>query len=67
MLQNGRDHYRSSKPRDKEYRKRSAIERFFSILKMKLNLLDVRVKGLQRVTSHVYSCILGYLLKYIIS
>jgi len=63
---NGRGHYNSEKPKDKDYRKRSAIERFFSILKMKLNLLNVRVKGLQRVTVHANSCILGYLLKYIL-
>jgi len=63
---NGRGHYPSSKPKDKDYRKRSAIERFFSILKMKLNLLNVRVKGLQRVTVHVNGCIFGYLLKYIL-
>jgi len=63
---NGRGHYNSEKPKDKDYIKRSAIERFFSILKMKLNLLNVRVKGLQRVTVHANSCILGYLLKYIL-
>ena len=56
---NGRGHYPSSKPKDKDYRKRGAIERFFSILKMKLNLLNVRVKGLQKVTAHVNSCMFG--------
>jgi len=63
---NGRGHYASSKPKDPDYRKRGGIERFFSILKMKLNLLNVRVKGLQKVTAHVNSCIFGYLLKYIL-
>lgn len=63
---NGRGHYRSSKPRDRDYRKRGGIERFFSLLKMKLNLLDVRVRGLQRVTAHAAVCILGYLFKYIL-
>ncbi|MGI0141353.1 MAG: transposase, partial [Candidatus Micrarchaeales archaeon] len=63
---NGRGHYMSSKPKDNDYRKRSGIERFFSLLKMKLNLLNVRFKGLQRVTAHVFSSILGYLLKYIL-
>ncbi|MGH2639011.1 MAG: transposase, partial [Rhabdochlamydiaceae bacterium] len=63
---NGRGHYRSSKPRDKDYRKRGAIERFFSLMKMKLNLLNVRVKGIQKVTAHANSCIFGYLLKYIL-
>ena len=63
---NGRGHYKSSKPKDKEYRKRGGIERFFSLLKMKLNLLNVRVKGLQKVTAHVNSCMFGYLMKYIL-
>lgn len=63
---NGRGHCKSSKPKDSDYRKRGAVERFFSLLKMKLNLLDVRVKGLQRVTVHISGCILGYLLKHIL-
>jgi len=63
---NGRGHYKSSKPKDKDYRKRGGIERFFSLLKMKLNLLDVRVKGLQKATAHVFSCMLGYLFKYVL-
>ena len=63
---NGRGHYKSSKPRDPTYKKRGAIERLFSLLKMKLNLLNVRVKGLQRVTAHVNSCIFGYIMKYIL-
>jgi DDE family transposase len=63
---NGRGHYPSETPKDPDYRKRSAIERFFSILKMKLNLLNVRVKGLQKVTAHVNSCIFGYIMKYIL-
>lgn len=63
---NGRGHYPSSKPKDKDYRKRGAIERFFSLLKMKLNLLNVRVKGLQKVTAHANSCMFAYLLKYIL-
>lgn len=63
---NGRGHYKSSRPKDKDYKKRTGIERFFSLLKMKLNLLDVRVKGLQKVTAHVFSCMFGYLLNYIL-
>lgn len=63
---NGRGHYKSSKPKDPDYRKRGAIERFFSLLKMKLHLLGVRFKGLQGVTAHVSATILGYLFKYIL-
>lgn len=63
---NGRGHYKSSKPKDMDYKKRTGIERFFSLLKMKLSLLNVRVKGIQKVTAHANSCIFGYLLKYIL-
>ena len=63
---NGRGHYKSSKPKDLDYGKRGAIERFFSLLKMKMNLLNVRVKGIQKVTAHVFSCMVGYLFKYVL-
>ncbi len=63
---NGRGHYKSSKPKDKDYRKRTTIERFNSLLKMKLNLLYVRFNRIQSITAHVSSCILGHLIKYIL-
>jgi hypothetical protein len=63
---NGRGHYKSSIPKDNDYRTRTGIERFFSLLKMKLNLLNVRFNGLQKVTAHVFGCMLGYLIKYIL-
>lgn len=63
---NGRGHYKSSKPKDKDYKKRTGIERFFSILKMKLSLLNVRVKGIQKITAHVFSCMFGYLFRYVL-
>jgi transposase len=46
---NGRGHYKSSKPKDKEYGKRWAIERFFSKIKRKLNLLNNRFFELEKV------------------
>ncbi len=64
IVVNGRGHYKSSKPKDRDYRKRGAIERFFLLLKMKMNLLSVRVNGIRRVTAHVFSCMLGYIFKY---
>ena len=66
IANNGRGHYKSSKPKYKIYKKRGAIERFFSLLKMKFNLLNVKVNGLQKVTAHVNSCMFNYLLKYIL-
>lgn len=55
---NGREHYRSSMPKEKDYRKRIEIERFFFLLKVKLNFLNIRVKGIKetygtRVWMHV--------------
>ena len=62
---NGRGHYKSSKPKDPDYGRRGAIERFFSLLKMKMNLLYVRFSGIQGVTAHASTSIFAYLLKYI--
>ena len=62
---NGRGHYHRRNQMTR-LQKRGAIERFFSLLKMKLNLLNVRVKGLQKVTAHVNSCMFGYIMKYIL-
>ena len=62
---NGRGHYKSSKPKDKEYGKRWAIERFFSKIKRKLNLLNNRFFGLERVSFHVNAISIADLIRYI--
>ena len=63
---NERGHYSSETPKGHDYKKRGAIERFFSSLKRRLNPLNVRVNGPRRVTIHVNNCIFGYLMKYIL-
>ena len=64
IVVNGRGHYKSSKPKDKEYGKRWAIERIFSRLKEVFGLAKNRFIGIKKVTMHIYSCILAYLLRY---
>ena len=68
IAENGRGHYKSKKPKDLEYGKRWAIERFFSKIKRikrKLNLLNNRFFGLERVSFHVNTVLLAYLIRYI--
>ncbi|MCL4379614.1 MAG: hypothetical protein M1160_01145 [Candidatus Marsarchaeota archaeon] len=33
---------------------------------MKMNLLNVRVKGIQKVTADVFNCMVGYLFRYVL-
>lgn len=63
---NGRGHYKSAIPRDKEYGKRWAIERFFSKLQRKVGILNNRFMGIERVTFHLNSVLMGYLIRYIL-
>ncbi len=58
-------HCKLSKPKDKGYGKRWAIERFFSKIKRKLNLLNNRFFGLERVSFHVNAVSIAYLIRYI--
>ncbi len=61
---NGRGHRKSETPKDPEYGKRWAIERIFSRLKEVLGLAKNRFTGIKNVTTHVYSCLIAYLIKY---
>ena len=63
---NGRGHYKSSTPKDSEYGKRWAIERCFSKLQRKVGILNNRFIGIERVTFHVNSVLMGYLIRYIL-
>ncbi len=62
---NGRGHYKSSTPRDAEYGKRWSIERFFSKLQRKVGVMNNRFIGIERVTFHINSVMIGYLIRYI--
>ena len=62
---NGRGHRKSEIPKDPEYGKRWAIERIFSRLKGMFGLAKNRVIGLKKVSIHIYSCIIAYLMTYL--
>ena len=61
---NGRGFYKSSIPKDPEYGKRWAVERVFSRLKEVFGLAKNRFIGIERVSVHIYSCLIAYFLKY---
>jgi transposase len=64
IASNRRGKFKSSVPKDKNYGKRWAVERFFSRLKETFGLRNNRFIGMKTVKIYVFSCILGYLLSY---
>lgn len=65
IARNGRGFYKSEVPKDKDYGKRWAIERIFSRLKEMFGLSNNRFFGIRKVTMHVFSCLIAYLVKYV--
>jgi hypothetical protein len=63
---NGRRWRKSEVPKDPDYGKRWSIERIFSRLKEKFNMRTNRFIGIKKVQMHVYSCILAYLVEYLL-
>lgn len=61
---NGRGFYKSRIPKDPEYGKRWSVERIFSRLKEVLGLSKNRFVGVERVSVHIYSCLIAYVCKY---
>jgi IS5 family transposase len=62
---NGRGHRKSETPKDPEYGKRWAIERIFSRLKEVFGLAKNRFIGMKKVSIHIYSCLIAYLMVYL--
>jgi hypothetical protein len=62
---NGRRWRKSEIPKDKEYGKRWAIERIFSRLKEVFGLAKNGVVGMKKVSIHIYSCLIAYLMTYL--
>ncbi len=62
---NGGGHYKSKTPKDPDYGKRWSIERIFSRLKEVFGLSKNRFVGIKKVAIHTYSCLLAYLIKYV--
>jgi transposase len=52
IARNGRGHYESEKPKDPDYRKRTAIERLNSRVKLELGLDELKMRGLWAATFH---------------
>ena len=63
---NGRGHAESETPDDPDYGKRWSIERIFSRLKEMFNMRKNRFIGMKKVKMHIYSCILAYLIEYLL-
>ena len=65
IARNGRGHRKSEDPKDPEYGKRWSIERIFSRLKGMFGLSNNRVIGLKKVSIHIYSCLIAYLMTFL--
>jgi hypothetical protein len=52
IARNGRGHYESEKPKDPNYKKRTAIERLNSRCKEELGLDRLKMRGLWAATFH---------------
>lgn len=61
---NGRGHYKSMIPKDREYGKRWAIERIFSRLELMFGFTKNPYIGIKKVSVHIYACLLAYIVKY---
>lgn len=63
---NGRKWRKSETPKDPEYGRRWSIERIFSRLKEVFGLAKNRFVGIKKVAIHVYSCLVAYLIQYLL-
>lgn len=62
----GNRYMKTVEPKDPDYAKRWSIERVFSRLKETFNMVKNRFIGLKKVKIFVYSCILAYLVEYLL-
>lgn len=61
---NGRGHYPSETPKDRDYGNRWFLEQLNSRLDMMYNLTVHRMKGIKRVTVHVFACFIANFIEY---
>ena len=59
-------HHETENPKDPDYGKRWSIEHIFSRLKETFNMRKNKFIGLKKVKMFVYSCILAYLIEYLL-
>ncbi len=61
---NGRGHYPSEIPKDKDYGKRWSVEQTNSVLELVYNLSSNRMKGLKRIIVNSFSCLLANFIEH---
>jgi DDE family transposase len=62
----GNKYSKTRHPKDPDYGRRWAIEHIFSRLKDVFGLGKSRTVGLKKTIIHVYSCLLGYIMRYLL-
>lgn len=62
----GNKYSKTRHPKDPDYGRRWAIEHIFSRLKEVFGLGKSRTVGLKKTIIHVYSCLLGYIMRYLL-
>jgi Transposase DDE domain len=62
----GNGYSKTRHPKDPDYGRRWAIEHIFSRLKDVFGLGKSRTIGLKKTVIHVYSCLLGYIMRYLL-
>ncbi len=61
---NGRGHYESETPKDKDYGKRWSTEQSNSILETTYNLTSNRMRGRLKTTVHAFSCLIANFMEH---
>jgi Transposase DDE domain len=62
----GNQYHKTENPKDPDYGKRWSLEHIFSRLKEMFNMRKNRFIGLKKVKIFVYSCVLAYLIEYLL-
>lgn len=61
---NGRGHYPSETPKDKDYGKRWFLEQSNSILETTYNLTSNRMRGIKKITVHAFACLIANFMEH---
>jgi hypothetical protein len=61
---NGRGHYESETPKDKEYGKRWFLEQTNSALETTYNLTSNRMKGIKKMAVHAFACLIANFMEH---
>ena len=61
---NGRGHYKSETPKDKDYGKRWYLEQTNSVLETTYNLTLNRMRGIKKITVHAFACLIANFIEH---